>query len=109
MDERPDHMDAEEVRQQYLKILGPELGLVCYDLYNQCGWIHVKWHQFLQLYGTKPERIEQLNGAAPVFFRIVRDTLLDDTLLNLTRLTDSPFFGEGRIKSGASRFGACPP
>jgi hypothetical protein len=31
-----------------------------------------------------------------VFFRIVHDTLLEDILLNLTRLTDSPSFGEGK-------------
>jgi hypothetical protein len=95
MDDTIDHMNAEEVRQQYLTVLGPELGPVCHDLYNQRVWLHVKWHQFLELYGNTPERLDLLNGAAPVFFRIVHDTLLEDTLLNLTRLTDPAFFRDG--------------
>lgn len=95
------YIDAEGVRQQHLDALGPELGPVYHDLYNQCAWLYVKWHQFLVLYGTKPERIDLLNRTAPLFFRIVHDTLWEDTLLNLARLTDRPFLGFGKNRKAS--------
>lgn len=81
---------SEEVRQQHLDTLGPELGPVYHALYNECAWLHIKWQQYVALYGTKPERIELLNRAAGLFFRIIEDTLWDDILLHLTKLTDRP-------------------
>lgn len=84
------YMTAEEVRQQHISVLGPELGTLFYYLYNQCAWLHVKWRQFVDLYGTDQERIDVLNQAASVFFRIAQGALFHDILLNLTRLTDRP-------------------
>lgn len=92
------YLNAEEVRQEHVDVLGPELGPVYHDLYNQCLWLHVKWQQFVELYGTKPERIKLLNRTARLFFRIVHTTLWEDTLLNLARLTDPAFSGIGKNK-----------
>ena len=92
------YINEEEVRQQHLDTMGPELGSVYHDLYNQCLWLHVKWKQFLELYGTKPERINLLNRAAGLFFRIVHDTLWQDTLISLTRLTDRNVLSWGKNK-----------
>jgi hypothetical protein len=40
------------------------------------------------LFGTSPARIDLLNSAAGLFFRIIQDTLWEDVLLHLCRLTD---------------------
>jgi hypothetical protein len=44
----------------------------------------------LELFGSKPARVELLNKAAPVFFRLIQDSLWDDILLHIARLTDPP-------------------
>ena len=70
--------------------MGPQLGPVFDELLKECASLHLKWHQFVELYGTKPERVDLLNKAAGFFFWIVQRNLQDDVLLGLARLTDSP-------------------
>jgi hypothetical protein len=41
-----------------------------------------------ELFGTSSGRIELLNSAAPAFFRIIQDSLWEDVLLSISRLTD---------------------
>ena len=82
------YMSEQEVQKQHLDVLGPELGPVYNALYNDCAWLHVKWDHYVEIYGTKSERIDLLNRAAGVFFRITQDALWNDTLINLCRLTD---------------------
>lgn len=86
----------EEVLQQHVDTLGTELGPIYNALYNECALLHIKWQQYVELFGTKPERIDLLNEAASLFFKIIADTLWDDTLLHLTKLTDPP--GSGKKK-----------
>ncbi len=81
---------ATEVRQEHLDVLGADLGSLVHAVYNECAWLHLKWHQYVELFGTKPERIDLLNQSAGLFFRVVQDCFWDDTLLHLARLTDSP-------------------
>lgn len=84
------YRSADEVRNEYIAVLGPELGKVYYLLYNELAWLHLKWGQFRALFGDTPTRVDLLNAAAPVFFRVVQDSLWEDTLLHLARMTDSP-------------------
>jgi hypothetical protein len=91
------YLSAEEVQKQHLDILGPNLGPVYDALYNDCLWLHVKWRQYVELYGAKQERVDLLNRAARIFFRITQDTLYHDTLLHLCRLTDQT--GKGKNKT----------
>jgi len=79
---------AAEVEQEHLKVLGPELGPLYHRLHNECAWLQITWAQFVELFGTTPERVELLNEAAALFFRVVQDILWESTLLQLTRLTD---------------------
>jgi AbiU2 len=51
-------------------------------------WLHAKWKVYRQLFGTSEERINILNNFAPDFFQIVHDSVLYDTLMTLSRLTD---------------------
>jgi hypothetical protein len=48
----------------------------------------------VQLFGAAPARVDLLNRAAGLFFRIVEDSLWEDTLLHLSRLTDPPRTGK---------------
>src|SRR3990172_2638130 len=86
----PRTSSADEVEEEHLDKLGPDLGPVYHALWNECAWLHVKWQQYKELYGTKPERIDLLNNTARVFFRVVEDSLWADILLHLTTLTDPP-------------------
>lgn len=81
---------AEEVRLEYIQAMGPTLGNVFGALSDDVIWLHLTWKQFRLLYGTTPTTIDLLNRTAPVFFRIVQDTLWEDTLIHLCRLTDPP-------------------
>ncbi len=80
----------EEVKRQHIELMGKDLGSVFNELCNELAWLYIKWNQYVELYGTKSSRIELTNQAAPLFFRIVQDTLWEDTLLHIARFTDPP-------------------
>jgi len=82
------NLTAGEVREEHLASMGPHLGPVYNALWNEVAWLHAKWHEYKELYGEKPPRLELLNRASGFFFRIVQDTLWENTLLHLARLTD---------------------
>jgi hypothetical protein len=77
-----------EVDNHYLVKMGEALGTQFYALWQEVVWLHWNWAEFVELFGTKPTRIELLNQAAPAFFRVVQDTLWEVTLLHIARLTD---------------------
>jgi hypothetical protein len=81
---------AEESKQANINAMGHELGPLYAAMWQQVAWLHTKWEQYVELYGTKESRLTLLNDAAPLFFRVVQDTLWEDVLLHITRLTDSP-------------------
>lgn len=81
---------AEQVEQQYVNSLGSGLGRIFHRLANECSWLHWKWGEYVTLFGSKPERIDLLNESAGAFFRIVQDSLWEDVLLHIARLTDAP-------------------
>jgi len=83
-----EHHTAEEVEQQFLVAMGPQLGALFYRLWNECVWLHWRWSEYLILYGTKAESVELLNKAAPSFFRVVQDSLWETVLLHICRMTD---------------------
>jgi hypothetical protein len=78
----------EEVERRYVEAMGVELGTIYTHLWNECAWLHWKFHDFVTLYGTSPERMELLNSAAPAFFYQLQGTLWEDILLHVCRLTD---------------------
>jgi AbiU2 len=81
---------AEQVRARHIRDMGHELGAVYHALWNEVAWLHTKWNQYRQLYAHSPERVSFLNTVAGQFFAVVQQTLMDDILLHLTRLTDPP-------------------
>lgn len=81
---------AEEVKQRHIEVMGDDLGRLYYSLWNELAWVYSKWGEYAALFGAKPSRIDLLNDAAGHFFRIVQDSLWEDTLLHIARLTDPP-------------------
>ena len=82
------HQGPDEVRAEHVRVLGPELGPIYHALWNECAWLHLKWDQYVELFGVKPERVDILNRSAGLFFRVVQDSLWRDILLHLTAVTD---------------------
>lgn len=84
------HRTAEEVQQHHIEVMGEGLGPLYHALWNELAWLYSKWDEYLELFGTKPSRIELINKVAGHFFRIVQDSLWEDSLLHIARLTDPP-------------------
>lgn len=82
--------NANEIKQENISKMGQELGALYSALCNELAVAHFYWHEYAELFGTKPERVELLNKAAPAFFRILQDELWEMSLLYLARLTDAP-------------------
>lgn len=81
---------AAQAEAENVAAMGVEVGKIYSKLWQEAAWIHEKWSQYVELFGTYPERVELLNRAAPSFFRTVQDSLVEDILLHLARLTDPP-------------------
>jgi hypothetical protein len=79
---------AEEAEKHYIEKMGEALGTQYYALWQEVAWLHRKWAEFVELFGSKPTRIELLNQTAPAFFRMGQDVLWEETLLHIARLTD---------------------
>jgi hypothetical protein len=70
------------------KKIPTEIDEIYEALYQQVSYLYAKWGVFCQLYGSTKEVVDLLNNSAPSFFRICEDVLVDDILLNISRLTD---------------------
>jgi hypothetical protein len=83
----------EQVQQLYIEKMGEQLGIQYSALWREVVVLYFYWLEYIDLFGTKPERIQLLNQAAPRFFRMIEDELWEARLLHLARLTDPPQSG----------------
>jgi hypothetical protein len=88
-----EQLSADDVKRKYLDAMGPRLGVLQYELFQECARLHSKWQEFNALYGHSEERIELLNRASAPIFWLLQETLWDHLLLHLTRLTDRTVVG----------------
>ena len=79
-----------EIQAQYVVAMGRELGEMCAALYHRVAWVHLRWALYKQLFGKCDRRIALLNETAGSFFGVLQGVLLDDVVLELARLVDSP-------------------
>lgn len=90
--------NSADTRAENERIMGAELGSLYSLLWQELAWIHSKWSEYVELFGTSPERVELLNEAAPSFCRLIQDTLWDGVLLHIARLTDpAASFGKPNV------------
>jgi AbiU2 len=80
----------DEVRDEYVQVMGPDLGNYYHELRNQFEWLRHKWNEFQELFERGPERIELLNTVASNFFYFLQKLMYEDAMLHLSRLTDPP-------------------
>ena len=78
------------VKAECIRVMGPDLGLLYFELQEDSDWLRHKWKEFQELFGGGPERIELLNTVASNFFYFLMKLLYEDTMLHLSRLTDPP-------------------
>jgi len=91
-------LTGDQVAQQYVDAMGPELGQLFHCLWQECAWVHLKWNEFVALFGTNAGRVDLVNKAAPAFFRLVQDSVWEGVLLHICRLTDPPkTMGKGNL------------
>jgi hypothetical protein len=84
----PKRLESKDVEQRYIDAMKPELGTMFYRLLSELGDLHLKWHEYVGLFGRDEETIGLLNRSAPAFFATVQDTLWENVLLHISRLTD---------------------
>ena len=80
----------QEARAEHIRIMGEDLGSLYDALWQEVAGLYGKWSEYVALFGTRESRVDLLNQAAPSFFRIVQDSLWEDVLLHIARLTDPP-------------------
>lgn len=85
---------AEQAKAEHILRMGKDLGTVYDALWQEVAWIYTKWTEFVTLFGTKESRVELLNEVAPSFFRLLQDSLWENVLLHIARLTDQPVIGK---------------
>ena len=78
----------EQMKQNYVSLMGVPLGEVFYELIQDAALLHLKWNEFLALFAASPEQIETFNRAAPGFFYLVQEACWDDLVLHIFRMTD---------------------
>lgn len=81
---------AEQALAENIRTMGKDLGELYSALWQEVAWVHSKWAEYVQLFGVKESRIDLLNRAAPRFARLLQDSLWEDVLLHIARLTDPP-------------------
>ena len=84
------HRTSEEIKNDYVSQMGGELGSLFHALWQEVAWLHNEWHEYVQLFGTKQSRVALMNEAAPAFFGIIQQELLQMIVLRIARLTDPP-------------------
>lgn len=93
---------ADESKVEYVQLMGETLGKVFHALWQEVAWLYTKWGEYEALYGTKESRIELMNRSAPRLFRIIQDSLWEETLLHIARLTDPPETGKKEKRENLS-------
>lgn len=80
----------EGARARNIEKMGQELGEQYSALWQEMAYLEMKWADYVELFGTKPSRVDMLNQAAPSFFGIIDREMWKDILMHLARLTDPP-------------------
>jgi AbiU2 len=89
---------TDDAKRRHIELMGSELGSIFHALSSELTWLYAKWEEYVELFGTKSSRVDLLNKAAGQFFRVIQDSLWEDSLLHVARLTDPPSsLGKGNL------------
>jgi hypothetical protein len=87
---------AEQDKARNIEKMGEELGAQYSALWQEVVLLHRNWQQYVELFGTKSQRLDLMNKTAPYFFWMLQEDLWDVTLLHIARLTDTPTTGKNK-------------
>lgn len=88
------YRSAEEAKAEHVRLMGDELGTIYSALWQEIAWVYGKWSEYVTLFGTRESRVNLLNAAAPAFSRLIQDSIWENVLLHIARLTDPPTTGK---------------
>lgn len=81
-------MTPAQIKAKYVHLMGPQAGEAFAELMQDAARLHLKWNEFLALFGVGPGQIDTLNEAAPGFFYLVSEAWWDGLILHIFRMTD---------------------
>lgn len=79
---------AEDMERRYIAVMGKTIGDTFYDLMQQNALLHLKWNEYVALFGKTERQIEDMNKAAPGFFWLVQEIWWEDIILHIFRMID---------------------
>lgn len=62
-------------------------------IFQEVSQLHLRWDEYLILYGSGNNHIEVMNKTAPNFFGTIQTGLQENIILHITRLMDPPCMG----------------
>jgi hypothetical protein len=80
----------EETLSIYKTAMGDRLGTIYYAIYCEVVFLYARWGQYRDLFAAGKETIDLLNRHGPFLFKVLQDSLWEQTLLHVARLTDPP-------------------
>jgi AbiU2 len=80
---------AEETKKRYVSVMGKDVGETFHALMQDAAFLHLKWNEYVKLFGRSESRVTTLNQVAPGFFWLVQEAWWDDLILHLYRLIDT--------------------
>lgn len=69
--------------------MGKELGTAYRLLWNECALLHMRWDEYVEMFGKTQAEFDTMNEVAPGFFKSVQDMSWESILLHLCRFADS--------------------
>jgi hypothetical protein len=89
----------EEARKEYCRVMGEELGTRYHLLWNECALLHMRWDEYIEMFGKSQAEFDTMNEVAPGFFGSVQDMFWESILLHLSRFADRAKVGPRRTLS----------
>lgn len=86
-------MNESEIKNHHADKMGVCLAEVWCAIYQEVTRLHLRWREYLTLYGEGNDHIELMNRAAPNFFGMIQEGLRENIILHIARLTDAPYMG----------------
>jgi hypothetical protein len=84
-----EHQSADDLKQRYIDAMRSELGEFFHHLMQEAARLHLKWNEYEALFNAGPEKIANMNRAAPGFFWLAQNAFWHDIILSICRISDN--------------------
>lgn len=83
-------MNLNEMKSHHGKKMGKPLAEVYVAIYQEVSQLHLRWDEYLTLYGSGNDNLDVMNETAPTFFGMIQNGLQENIILHISRLMDEP-------------------